>query len=178
LFIYASPIRSTKPSTALVEPLAVAWHAIQSSPFQGGDSALIIGGGPIGLGLVQVLKAFGANKIIISEISPRRREFAKLFGGHHILDPTRDHVAERSKEICDGLGPDVVFDAAGVQAGLDSAMEAVRPGGTIVNIAAWGKPAVLDPTQLVIGEKKYIGVMTYLRRDFEAVIGALESGEF
>ncbi|KAH6709504.1 chaperonin 10-like protein [Leptodontidium sp. MPI-SDFR-AT-0119] len=174
--VYILPSHISLEVGALVEPLAVGWHAIQSSPFQAGDSILIIGGGPIGLGLVQVLKALGANKIIVSEISPRRQEFAKHFGGHHVLDPTRDNVAKRSKEICDGLGPDVVFDAAGVQAGLDAAMEAVRPGGTVVNIAAWGKPAVLDPTQLVIGEKKYIGVMTYVRRDFEAVIGALESG--
>lgn len=126
---------------------------------------------------MQVLKALGASKIIVSEISPRRQAFAKQFGGDYILDPTKDDVVQICKELCNGSGPDIVFDAAGVQVGLDTALLAVRPGGTIVNIAVWGKPASFNSTLLTQGEKKYMGVMTYVREDFEAVLEAVSSGE-
>lgn len=169
--------RSAKEFKALIEPLAVGWHAVARSPFERGDTALVIGGGPIGLGIVQVLKALGASKIILSEISPRRQAFAGKFGAHHTLNPAKDNIIEVCKDLCDGLGPHVVFDAAGVQAGLDSAFGAVRPGGTVVNLAAWEKPASFNPTLLVLGEKNYIGVMTYFRRDFEAVLDAVASGK-
>ncbi len=97
-----------------MEPLAVAWHAVNISPFKKGDSVLILGGGPIGLAVVQVLKARGAKTIIVSEMAPRRKEFAKQFGAHYVLDPSKDDVVARVKDICDGRGVNVAFDAAGV----------------------------------------------------------------
>ena len=140
-----------------MEPLAVAWHAVKMSPFKKGDSALILGGGPIGLAVVQALKAKGAETIIVSEISQRRKEFAKQFGAHYVLDPVKDDITARVREICDGRGAHVAFDAAGVQPGLDQAILAIRARGTLVNIAVWSKPASLIPNQLVFREKKYMG---------------------
>ncbi len=58
----------------------MAWHAVKTSPFKKGDSVLILGGGPIGLAVIQTLVAKGAEKIIVSEVASRRREFAKHFG--------------------------------------------------------------------------------------------------
>lgn len=72
---------------ALVEPLAVGFHAVNASPFKAGDSVLVLGGGPIGLAVIQALKAKGDGTIIVSEISQKRKQFAKDFGAHHILDP-------------------------------------------------------------------------------------------
>lgn len=96
--------------------MAVGWHAVNISPFKKGDSVLVIGGGPIGLAVIQVLKARGAEKIIVSEMAPRRKEFAKLFGAHHVLDLSKDDIVARVREICDGQGANVAFDAAGVYA--------------------------------------------------------------
>lgn len=97
-----------------MEPLAVAWHAVNISPFKKGDSVLILGAGPIGLAVIQVLKARGAGKIIVSEMAPRRKDFAKKLGAHYVLDPSEDDVVARVTEICDGQGANVAFDAAGV----------------------------------------------------------------
>lgn len=98
---------------ALVEPLAVGWHAVKISPFRKGDSVLVLGGGPIGLCVIQALKAKGAQTIIVSEMAQRRKEFAKHFGATAVLDPTEEDVAARCRELSDGEGVHVVFDCAG-----------------------------------------------------------------
>ena len=160
-----------------MEPLAVAWHAVKISPFKRGDSALVLGGGPIGLAVVQVLKARGAEKIILSEMALGRQEFARGFGAHYVLDPSKDDVATKVREICDGRGANVAFDAAGVQAGLDQAMQAIRARGTLVNIAVWEKTATITPSWLCFRERKYMGVATYQEGDFQDVLDALSFGE-
>ena len=150
---------------------------MRSSPFKKGDSVFILGGGPIGLAVIQVLVAKGAEKIIVSEVSPRRRQFAKEFGAHFVLDPTQEDVVAKVRELCDGMGADVAFDAAGVQVGLDQALEAIRFKGTLVNIAIWENKATITPNRLVYRERVYMGVATYHDQDFKAVIDALASGE-
>ena len=154
----------------------MAWHAVKTSPFKKGDSVLVLGGGPIGLAVVQTLVAKGAGKIIVSEVASRRKEFAKQFGAHYVLDPTKDDVVSRVRELCDGSGVNVAFDAAGVQAGLDQAIQAIRARGTLVNIAIWEKTATLTPNRLVFRERRYMGVATYQDGDFQDVIDAVASG--
>lgn len=143
---------------ALVEPLAVGWHAVKISPYKEGDSCLVLGGGPIGLSVVQALVGKGCKNIIVSEVSKRRSEFAKQFGAHHTLDPTKVDVVKEVLKLTGGKGADVGFDAAGVQVGLDSAMQAIRAHGTLVNIAVWEKRATLQMNDLVFRERVYMGV--------------------
>ncbi|KAL9024293.1 MAG: hypothetical protein Q9196_006621 [Gyalolechia fulgens] len=162
--------------SALIEPLAVAWHSVKISPLKKGDKVLVLGGGPIGLAVIQCLKAKGAETIIASEVSPRRKDFAKEFGAHHVLDPAEDDIVARVREICGGVGADVAFDAAGAQAALDQALKAIRAQGTLVNIAVWEKPAQLQMNDLVFRERKYIGVTTYVAGDFKEVLDAIASG--
>lgn len=155
----------------------MAWHAINLSPFKKGDSVLVLGGGPIGLAVVQSLKARGAENIIVSEPAARRREFAKQFGAHHVLDPTSEDIVTKVREFCDGRGANIAFDAAGVQVGVDLAILALRARGTFVNIAVWDKPLSLQPNNLTFRERNYIGTATYVQGDFEDVINAIARGK-
>lgn len=140
----------------MVEPLAVGWHAAKVSPIQPGETALVLGGGPIGLSVIQALRAQGVGLIIVSEVAEKRKAFAKQFGADHVLDPTKEDVPARCRELSpDGEGPHCVFDAAGVQAGLDTAIEALRVRGTLVNIAIWEQGCTLMPTKILLKEKKY-----------------------
>ena len=154
----------------------MAWHAVNMSPYHKGDSVLVLGGGPIGLAVIQALKVKGCEKIIVSEVAPRRKEFAKQFGAHYVLDPTKDDIVAKVREICDGQGANVAFDAAGVQAGLDQAILAIRARGTLVNIAIWEKAASIQPNSLVFRERSYMGVATFVKGDFQDVIDAIASG--
>jgi threonine dehydrogenase-like Zn-dependent dehydrogenase len=162
---------------ALVEPLTVAWHAVCSAPIEADDSALVIGAGPIGICVVQALKAKGIRNIVVSEVSEFRRDLlTEHFGPVQVLDPSDGNGVENCKNFCGGDGPAVVFDAAGVQAGLDLALAASRVGATIVNIAEWKTPASVDMMLLVLGEKRYTSSMVYVKKDFEEVLVAMGNG--
>ncbi|KIW60704.1 chlorophyll synthesis pathway protein BchC [Exophiala xenobiotica] len=161
---------------ALIEPLAVGWHAVDISPYKDGDAALVLGGGPIGLAVVQALAGKGCQRIIVSEVSGRRRQFAKQFGAHHVIDPTAVDVVAEVDRLTDGEGADVGFDAAGVQLAVDSAFKAIKARGTLVNIAVWEKRAALQMNDVVFRERAYMGVATYALGDFEAVINAISTG--
>ncbi|KIM93810.1 hypothetical protein OIDMADRAFT_45955 [Oidiodendron maius Zn] len=174
--IYLLPDQISLELGALIEPLSVAWHAVKSSPFNPGDSVLILGGGPIGISIIQVLKAQNAGHIIVSELSTERQALCTQFGANHVIDPREVDVVSKSYELCGGHGVDVVFDSAGVQSALDSGFRALRTGGTVVNIASWGGPVTINVMAMMVEEKKYMAVMTYVRRDFEEVIEAVAKG--
>ncbi|KAJ9613272.1 hypothetical protein H2200_003214 [Cladophialophora chaetospira] len=162
---------------ALIEPLAVGWHAVDISPYKEGDSVLVLGGGPIGLAVVQALVGKKCKNIIVSEVSGRRREFAKQFGAHHTVDPTKVDVVEEVEKLTGGEGADVGFDAAGVQPAVDTAFRAIKARGTLVNIAVWEKRATLAMNDIVFRERAYMGIATYSLGDFEAVIDAISTGK-
>ncbi|KAL2069474.1 hypothetical protein VTL71DRAFT_14153 [Oculimacula yallundae] len=118
---------------ALVEPLAVGWHAVNLSPLKQDSSILILGGGPIGIAVILALRARGCGKILVSELTTQRQQFALRFGADSILDPTRDNVVERVQEAT-GQGVDIVFDCAGVAVALEAACLAIKARGTVVTI--------------------------------------------
>ena len=122
---------------ALVEPLAVAWHAVDAAQIKKGDDALVLGAGPIGLGVIQCLKAQGADKIIVAEVSTERQNFAKHFGATHIFDPRHDDVVAKCKELTDGRGVQTSLDCAGLAVTLKTACLAVRSRGRVINVAIW-----------------------------------------
>jgi 2-desacetyl-2-hydroxyethyl bacteriochlorophyllide A dehydrogenase len=161
---------------ALVEPLAVGWHAVKISPYKPGDTALILGGGPIGISTILALKAKGCENIIVSEVSRKRQEFATNFGAHHVIDPSKTDIVARTRELTDGKGAHVVFDCAGVQAALDQAVHATRARGCIVNIAIWEKPCTIQTNDFNFKERTYMGIATYEVGDFQEVLDALSSG--
>ncbi|MFE3099898.1 zinc-binding dehydrogenase [Nocardia tengchongensis] len=75
---------------ALTEPMAVAWHAVRKSRIAKGQTAFVIGCGPIGLAVISMLKAAGVRTVIASDFSPRRRELATACGADAVVDPTTE----------------------------------------------------------------------------------------
>jgi threonine dehydrogenase-like Zn-dependent dehydrogenase len=193
-FVFKLPESIPLDIGALVEPLAVAWHAVDQYDIQKGDSALVLGAGPIGLGVVQCLKARGAEIIIVAEVAKQRQDYATHFGATHILDPRTDDVVTKCKELCDGQGPKVALDCAGVAASIKTAALAVRARGTVVNVAIWEKEVPVQPNWFVFGEKQFKAgklnslwswkmaliqwiVLGYLQKDYAGVIDAISEGK-
>jgi threonine dehydrogenase-like Zn-dependent dehydrogenase len=139
--VYAIP-ESLLPYGALVEPLAVAWHGAKQTGLKDfkGKKILIIGGGPIGIALVLVLRAWGADKIIVSEPTVARRKNNEGLADH-VLNPIEQNVGDECRALTDGQGVDIAFDAAGVAAGMKSGCDALGFKGLYVNIAGWEQPA-------------------------------------
>ncbi|KAH8672044.1 chaperonin 10-like protein [Tricladium varicosporioides] len=161
---------------ALVEPLAVGWHAVKRSPLKSDSNILILGGGPIGIAVIHALKARGCGKIIVSEISGSRQKFCKHFGADIILDPRHDDVVKGCKEETGGDGVDIVFDCAGVAVGLRDACRSIKSRGTVVNVAIWEKEIPFNPNELVWKEGHYVACLGYVQQDFKDVIQAISSG--
>ena len=161
---------------ALIEPLAVGHHAFVRSGASAGDVALVGGAGPIGLLLSALLTAQGLT-VIITEVSAARKAKATETGvAAHVLDPTEVDVAERVRELTGGAGADVCFECSSVNAVLDTLLDAVRPGGVIVNISIWGHPATVDMVKLVLKEIDLRGTIAYAG-DHPATIELVRSGK-
>ena len=120
---------------AVLEPLGVALHSYDLGHLPLGGSAAVIGCGPIGLLLVQVLRAAGARSVAAADPLPHRREAAIKFGADRVIDPGTGEAmtsdADRSRELA-GDGVDVAFELAGTNDGVRLAMDTVRPGGRVV----------------------------------------------
>ncbi|RJS50078.1 2,3-butanediol dehydrogenase [Bacillus sp. PK3_68] len=159
---------------ALVEPTAVAVHAVRQSQLKLGDSAAIFGAGPIGLLLLQAVKAAGASEIFIVEVSDERHQKALELGATYVLNPIDTDAVAFIREKTNG-GVNVAYDAAGVQATFTSGVGSVRPGGEFKVVSVWEKPVNFDPNMIVRTEAKISGSYAYIRL-FPEVIRLLASG--
>ncbi|PIL28863.1 hypothetical protein GSI_08909 [Ganoderma sinense ZZ0214-1] len=164
---------------ALMEPLAVAWHAAKQSNMQAGDKVLILGAGPIGLLASRVVRVFGASWVAVSEPASKRRQLASLHGADVVYDPTSPglDVPAAVRQATGDRGVDVVLDCAGHQDTLDTAIHAIRPRGSVVNVAAWGKKPVLDIDAVTHKEVRFTGALAY-DRVHEEMLEAVAAGKF
>lgn len=161
---------------ALIEPLSVAYHAVQRSGAVAGQTALIGGAGPIGLLTAAVLKAIGV-RVIISELSELRRQKALDSGVADVaLNPAEVNVAEEVRRLTDGTGADVAFECTSVQVVFDTLLDAVRATGVVVVVSIWGKPASFDMHKLVMREIDVRGTIGYVN-SHPATIELVESGK-
>jgi L-iditol 2-dehydrogenase len=123
---------------AVLEPLGVAIHASDLGHLHLGESAAVVGCGPIGLLLIEVLRATGAASVVAIEPLAHRREAALARGADVALDPaelgepTAAGNSPALRAAVGELGVDVAFEIAGNDAGVQLAMAAVRPGGRVV----------------------------------------------
>nr|BAE93262.1 glycerol dehydrogenase [Zygoascus ofunaensis] len=163
---------------ALIEPLAVAWHAVECAKFKPGSTALVLGGGPIGLATILALQGHQAGRIVCSEPACIRREYAAKFGAE-VFDPSQhdDVIHELKALLPENGGFDASFDCSGVPQTFTTSIEALAPGGMAVNVAIWGDHAIdFGAMCLTYQEKTCTGSMCYTVKDFEEVINALDKG--
>lgn len=115
---------------ALAEPLACVLNGTQMVRPHPGETALVLGAGPIGLIFASIYKASGARKVFASEVSPLRAQKAKEMGVDRVIDPTKEDLAEVIMDETNGIGVDVVADAVGLL--LPDGVRAVKKGGSVV----------------------------------------------
>jgi L-iditol 2-dehydrogenase len=131
--LHALPDELSDADGAVLEPLGVALHGYDLGHLPLGGTAAVIGCGPIGLLMIQVLRAAGARSVLAADPLPHRREAAAKFGADQVIDPGGS-VASAVDTLPEGeeLGVDVAFEIAGTNDGVRLAMDAVRPGGRVV----------------------------------------------
>lgn len=146
---------------AVVEPVAVAVHAVRRSGFKVGEVAVVLGGGTIGQLVAQVLVVGGASEVIVSEASPYRREYLKKLPVK-VVDPTQEVLKENMA--------DVVFEAAGVAETINYAINVARVRGVIVQLGLPKVPPATDVMKISFKELSWIGSRVYNRWDYLAAI--------
>ncbi len=160
---------------ALIEPLSVATHDVRLSGLQAGETAVVLGGGPIGLLVAMVAKEVGA-QVIISEVNPVRIEKAKSMG-LEAVSPIDTDLVEYVRSKTDGRLADVVFEVAGVQPALDVMTEVAGIRGRIVVVAIHGEPKPVNLFKFFWKELKLIGARVYEKEDYEKSIALITANE-
>lgn len=164
---------------ALVEPFSVGFNAVKTSEFAVGDSVAVYGTGPIGLTVIQVLQAAGADTIYGIEPQDTRRHLAAEVGADETIDPVEINVVEYITEQTDG-GVDVAFDAAGVEQTIQDAIATASPTGNITIVSIFEQVVKLNLNSIVTKRQTLSGAFGYEigpRSDevFGAVISMFES---
>ncbi|WP_139955887.1 zinc-dependent alcohol dehydrogenase [Flavicella sediminum] len=160
---------------ALIEPLSVATHDVRLSGLVAGETAVVLGGGPIGLLVAMVAKEVGA-QVIISEVNPIRIQKAKELGFDAVSPIDVDLVAYVHGKT-EGRKADVVFEVAGVQPALDVMTEVAGIRGRIVMVAIHGVKKEIDLFKFFWKELKLIGARVYEREDYEKSIALITANE-
>ncbi|WP_249998554.1 zinc-binding dehydrogenase [Actinoplanes sp. M2I2] len=156
---------------AFVEPLAVAVHAVRRSRLRLGEVAVVVGAGPIGLAVATCARLAGATEVLVVEPAEMRRERARELG-FTVVDGA---TLTAAREAGEGVGQ-VLFDTAAAPAVAAATTGWIDPGGRIVLVGVYSRPAPVDLQRVTFAEIEMIGTRVYRRDDLETAIRLLDSG--
>ena len=149
---------------ALVEPLAVAVHAVRRAAARPGDPVVVIGGGPIGQSVVLALRMAGVTDVLVSEVDAKRRRLLDGLGALTV-DPRKRPVREEAVRRF-GSRPPLSVDAVGSSQSTRDALEATGPGGVVALVGMHSPRLELDAYAISTEERSVIGCFTYSAQDF------------
>ena len=161
------PLPDTMPVDfgALVEPLAVGYHAVHRGRIGRSDNVLIIGGGPIGQACLLAAKRAGALNVAVSEPKADRRRLNDALGAVS-LDPAE--ADDLAGSVADAFGgpPTVIIDAVGSSVTIDSALSAAPPYSSIVLVGMGAAELAIRAYEVSTKERTIIGSFCYTRKEF------------
>ncbi len=174
--VYRLPDGVSDEFGALLEPLAVGFHAVRQGGLKVGETVAILGAGPIGICTLIAAKIAGAAKIAVFEISRSRREKALAMGATVALDPKEVDPAKAMQEMTGGLGADVAIDCIGIPISGPLAIDLARKAGMAVIVGISSGPSSYNFMNLWATEKKVVGSQGYAR-ETAFVVELLASGK-
>ena len=161
---------------SLTEPLAVGVHAVAKSRITTGESAIVIGLGPVGLACIAELKMRGIGPIIAADFSPKRRALAEAMGAHVVVDP-RETTAIDAWRSADGIGPVVIFEAVGVPGMINEAMRVAPRNSRILVVGVCMQQDIIHPMLGIKGELNIQFALGYEPTEFAAALEAIADGK-
>ncbi|MBX5436565.1 MAG: 2,3-butanediol dehydrogenase [Alicyclobacillaceae bacterium] len=172
--VHLIPPNMTWVQGALVEPTAVAVHAVRRSSLKVGDKVAVFGAGPIGLLILMAARLAGASAVYCVEISPVRAQMAMELGATEVLNPSEVNVVERLRERVPG-GVDVAFEVTGVPAVFRDAVHATCPDGQVLVVSLWEKAVEIHLNDVVTKERTIRGTACF-QHIFPDVIRLIADG--
>ena len=155
---------------ALTEPMAVGLHAVNKSGVQPGETALVLGCGPIGIAVIAALRTHGVESIVAADFSPKRRELAAVMGAHKTLDPAQGSPF-------DTVTPAVIFEAVGIPGIIDDVMRRAGHGTRLVVVGVCMQPDTVHPFFAIAKEINVQFVLAYDPNEFADSLRAIADGD-
>ena len=162
---------------ALVEPMAVGYHAVRRGQPRPEDRVLVIGGGPIGQACLLAARRLGVKALALSDVSPSRRDLCARLGAE-VVDPSAGNLPEAVADRLGGLAT-LVVDAVGLSPTVADAMAASGLGSRIVLVGMGSPRLELSAYALSTEERALIGSFTYSAAEFTATaewVGTVPDG--
>ena len=173
--LYRVPEGLPPEHAALVEPFAIALHAIRRSPPTLNDTMVVIGAGMIGLALVEGLRHTGSGRLIVIDVAADRLALAAKLGATHTINSATQNAAESILELTRGRGADLAFEAVGLTPTVELALRCVRKGGAVTlvgNVA----PKIEFPLQTAVTRELTIFGSCASRGEYPACLEMLSRG--
>lgn len=161
---------------AMVEPTAVAVHAVNRAGNLAGNRVAVLGAGPIGNLVAQVARARGA-QVIVSDLSEHRLRVAADCGLADAFQPSRESLADAARRVFGDSRIDVAFECVGVESTLRSAVEGVSKGGAVVVVGVFADEPTINVGLIQDRELRIYGSLMYQRADYLAAVDLIASGK-
>ncbi len=162
-------------AAAMIEPLAVAVHAVKLAQLPENATAVVVGAGMIGLLVLQVLREFGCSQIYVTDIDDTRLRLAEKLGATFTVNGKATNAVAEFQRLSSGTGADVALEAVGSTVTIQTAIDSVRKGGSVVligNIA----PKVEIPLQAVVSRELRLQGSAASAGEYPACIDLLARG--
>jgi 2-desacetyl-2-hydroxyethyl bacteriochlorophyllide A dehydrogenase len=163
---------------ALVEPLAVGFHAVARGRVSSHDTVMVLGCGMIGLGVIAAAGLDRGATVIAVDLDDAKLALARRAGARHTINSSRENLHERGQALTNGNGPGVVIEAVGTPATFQAAVAEVGFAGRVVYIGYAKAPVSYETKYFVMKELDLLGSRNSSPDDFRAVIAMLEAGRY
>lgn len=161
---------------ALIEPLAVGFHAASQGGAQMGQTAIVFGSGCIGLVSMMALNAIGLREVYVVDVMAARLAKASELGATAVIDASSKDVVAEILEATSGRGVDLVIDTSGTDIAMAQAVELTRPGGTIVPVGYSRSGNVTVPMSVAINKELRFQTVFRYRHNYPIAIQAVADG--
>ena len=165
-------------AAAVVEPLAIGAHALRRAGDLAGKTVVVVGCGPIGMGIIAQAKTLGAGKVLALDMQPGRLKAAKMhFGADEVID-IREQPEEALAELTAGDLADIVFDATGNKQALETGHRYMGHGGSYVLVGLYKDALQFLHPEIHAKETSLLCSRNATLEDFHTVIEQLREGNF
>ena len=162
---------------ALIEPLAVGFHAAKQGNAQAGQTAVVTGAGCIGLVSMMALKAMGVSKVIVVDIMQKRLDKALELGATHVVNGKEQDTIAEIMRLTDGKGADLVIEAAGSEITSRQAIHFTKKGATIVFVGYSASGEITLPMGLALDKELTFKTVFRYRHIYPMAIEAVAEGK-
>ena len=170
-YVYKLPDHLPYEAGTLIEPLAVAVHAVRRAKIGLGDRVAIIGAGPIGLLVTAVCKAAGAQEIIVSDKAAARLTKASLMGATRTLNSRKESIIDVVRQRTGGRGIGKSFECVGSEETFEQSMRCLCKGGLATIVGIFEQPTIQIPATIFVSQEITVQGSQGYCWDFETALG-------